>query len=155
MYLGYFEVEANDPLDEPGQRALIRQIGAKGRRTHPPDDFAVVEFCTHGRTRLARKGDLVHSHQDYPPSACWFRCVVSLPGALGRVLTLFRVIPPRIDGQGACTLRVARCEHRCGRDRRGASGSTGCASWTRRTVRAGKVPPAATARNTGAQTGAA
>jgi hypothetical protein len=66
MDLGYFEVEADDPLDEPGQRALIRQIGAKGRRTCPPDDFAVVEFCTHGRTRLAGEGDLVHSHRDYP-----------------------------------------------------------------------------------------
>ena len=93
MHLGNFEVEADDPLDEPGQRALIWQIGAKGRRTRSQDDFAVVEFCAHRRARLARKGDLVHSHQDYPPSACWFRCVVSVPGAWGRVLTLHRVIP--------------------------------------------------------------
>ena len=94
MHLGNFEVEADDPLDEPGQRALIRQVGAKGRRTRAQDDFAVVKFCTHRRARLARKGDLVHSHQDYPPSAGWFRCVVSLPVARGRVLTLYRVIPP-------------------------------------------------------------
>ena len=81
MYLGNFEVEAEDPLDEPGQRALIRQIGAKGRRARAQDDFAVVELCAHRRASLAGEGDLVHSHQDYPPSACLFRCLVSLPGA--------------------------------------------------------------------------
>ena len=66
MHLGYFEVEADDPLDEPGQRALIWQIGAKGRRARAQDDFAVVEFRAHRGARLAREGDLVHSHQDYP-----------------------------------------------------------------------------------------
>ena len=94
MHLSNVEVEADDPLDEPGQRALIWQIGAKGRRTRSQDDFAVVKFCAHRRARLARKSDLVHSHQDYPPSACWFRCVASLPFAGSRVLTLHRVIPP-------------------------------------------------------------
>ncbi len=94
MHLSNFEVEADDPLDEPGQRTLIGQVGAKGRCTRSQDDFAVVKFCAHRRARLARKGDLVHSHQDYLPSVCWFRCVVSLPGAGRRVLTLPRVIPP-------------------------------------------------------------
>ncbi len=93
MYLGNFEVEADDPLDEPGQRALIRQIGAKGRRARSQDDFAVIELCAHRRARLAREGDLVHPHQDYPPSACRFRYPVSVPGGWGRVLTLYRVIP--------------------------------------------------------------
>jgi hypothetical protein len=66
MDLGNFEVEADDPLDEPGQRALIGQIGAKGGRTCSQDDFTVVEFGAHRRARLAREGDLIHSHQDYP-----------------------------------------------------------------------------------------
>ena len=70
MHLGNFEVEADDPLDEPGQRGLIWQIGAKGRRIRSEDDFAVIEFCAHRRARLAREGDLIHSHQDYLPSAC-------------------------------------------------------------------------------------
>lgn len=61
LYLGYFEVEANDPLDEPGQRALIRQLGAKGCRACSQGDLAVVEFCAHRRARLTRKGDLVCS----------------------------------------------------------------------------------------------
>jgi hypothetical protein len=93
MHLGNFEVQAEDPLDEPGQRALIGQIRAKSRAARAQDDFAVVEFCAHRRASPAREGDLVHSHQDYPPSACWFRCLVSVPGAWGRVLTLYRVIP--------------------------------------------------------------
>ena len=53
MYLGNFEAEADDSLDEPGQRALIWQIGPKGRRTSSQDDFAVVEFGAHRRARPA------------------------------------------------------------------------------------------------------
>jgi hypothetical protein len=94
MHLSNFEVEADDPLDEPGQRTLIWQVGAKGRGARARDDFAVVKLRAHRRARLASKGDLIHSHQDYLPSACWFRCLVSLPGAGRRVLTLPRVIPP-------------------------------------------------------------
>jgi hypothetical protein len=70
MHVGNFEVEADDPLDEPGQRALIGQIRAKGRCARAHDYFAVVEFCAHRRASPAREGDLVDSHQDYPPSAC-------------------------------------------------------------------------------------
>ena len=92
MHLGNFEMEADDPLDESGQRALIWQIRAKRRRARAQDDFAVVEFCAHRRASPAREGDLVHSHQDYPPSACCSGAV-SVPGAWGLDLTLHRVIP--------------------------------------------------------------
>ena len=92
MHLGDLETEADDPLDEPGQRAVIWQLGAKGCRAGPQGDIAVVEFCFHRGARLAREGDLIGSHQGYPLSAWWFRCVVSVPGAWDRVLTLQRVI---------------------------------------------------------------
>ena len=61
LYLGYFEVEADDPLDQPGQRALIRQLGTKGCRAWFPDDFAVVKFRAHRGARLSREGDLICS----------------------------------------------------------------------------------------------
>jgi hypothetical protein len=59
--VGYFEVEADDPLDEPGQRALIWQLGAKGCRACSQGDLAVVKFRAHRWARLTRKGDLVCS----------------------------------------------------------------------------------------------
>ena len=61
MHLDYFEVEADDPLDEPGQRALIWQLSAKGSRACSQGDLAVVELCAHRTARLTRKGDLVCS----------------------------------------------------------------------------------------------
>ena len=81
MHLSNFEVEADDPLDEPGQRTLIRQIGAKGRCTRTQDDFAVVELRAHRRARLAREGDLVHSHQDYPLQRAGVSSACPAPGA--------------------------------------------------------------------------
>jgi hypothetical protein len=61
LNLGYFEVEADDPLDDPGQRALIWQLGAQGRGACSQGDLAVVEFCAYRGARLARKGDLICS----------------------------------------------------------------------------------------------
>jgi hypothetical protein len=71
--LGYFQVEADDPLDKPGQRALIGQLGAKGGRACSPDDFAIVKFRAHRGARLARERDLIGSwqHQDSLLSAGW------------------------------------------------------------------------------------
>jgi hypothetical protein len=40
----YFEVEAGDPLHEPGQGCLIWHLGAKDSRTWADGDLAVVEF---------------------------------------------------------------------------------------------------------------
>ena len=57
MHLGDFEVEPDDPLDEPGQRALIWQVGAQSCRASSQDDLAVVEFRAHDRAGVAREGD--------------------------------------------------------------------------------------------------
>jgi hypothetical protein len=64
LNLGYFEVEADNPLDDPGQRTLIWQLGAQGRGACSQGDLAVVEFCAYRGARLARlarKGDLICS----------------------------------------------------------------------------------------------
>lgn len=101
MHLDYIEVEADDPLDEPGQRTLIWQLSAKGSRACSQGDLAVVELCAHCRARLTRKGDFVcsWSHQGCPPFSLQGRCPASMPARAGCVLTLRRVIRPRSDGQ--------------------------------------------------------
>jgi hypothetical protein len=55
----YFEVEAGDPLHEPGQGCLIWQLGAKGCRAWAGGDLAVVEFRAQRGTCPAGEGDLI------------------------------------------------------------------------------------------------
>jgi hypothetical protein len=54
-----FQPQAGDPLHEPGQGGLIRQLGAKGRHIRADGDLAVIEFRAQRGACLAREGDLV------------------------------------------------------------------------------------------------
>ena len=59
MQVDYFELEAGDPLHEPGQGCLVGQVGAKGCGAWADGDLAVVEFGAQRGTCLAGEGDLV------------------------------------------------------------------------------------------------
>jgi len=59
--VGNFKPQADDPLDEPGQRGLIWQLAAKSCRFRAYGDPAVVEFCAGRGARLATEGDLVRT----------------------------------------------------------------------------------------------
>jgi hypothetical protein len=52
-------MEAGDPLHEPGEGCLIRQLSAKGCLAWAYGDLAVVEFCAQRRTCLAPESDLI------------------------------------------------------------------------------------------------
>jgi hypothetical protein len=84
-----FQAEAADPLHEPVQGALIRELSTKrgGGRAHA--DFAVVEFCPQDGTRLARESDLIRSwmHHGYA-SQSGISCAANVPGAPACVITL-------------------------------------------------------------------
>ncbi len=58
-YAGNFKPEADDPLDQSGQRCLILQLAAKSCRVRAYGDLAVVEFRAGRGARLAAEGDLV------------------------------------------------------------------------------------------------
>jgi hypothetical protein len=60
-HAGYFQPEVDDPLDEPGHRALIGQLGAQGGRVRADGDRAVVEFGAHSGAGLPGDSDLVSS----------------------------------------------------------------------------------------------
>lgn len=67
VHVGHRKTEADDPLHDSPEGCLIGDFGAKGRCGRSDDDLAVLEFCAHGRTGLARESDLVRvqSHQEY------------------------------------------------------------------------------------------
>ena len=54
-----FKPQADDALDEPGQRCLIGQLAAQGGRVRAHGDLAVVEFRAGRGAGLAPEGDLV------------------------------------------------------------------------------------------------
>jgi hypothetical protein len=58
-HVDYIESQAVDPLDQPGQRAPIRQFGPEGGAAGPYGDFAVVELRAERGTCLPEKGDLI------------------------------------------------------------------------------------------------
>jgi hypothetical protein len=86
--VNHFKSQAGDPLHEPGKGGRIGQLGAKGRAARTDGDFAVVEFRTQYRARLAGESDLIGSwlHQGYPSrSAVPYE--VTMPGARACVIT--------------------------------------------------------------------
>jgi hypothetical protein len=58
-HVSYFKVEAGDPLHEPGEGRLIRQLSAKGCLAGAYGDLAVVKFRAQRGTRLAPESDLI------------------------------------------------------------------------------------------------
>jgi hypothetical protein len=67
VQVDHFKPEPDDPLNEPPEGSLIRQIGAKGCRVLADDNLAVIKFRAQGRTSLTRESDLIGlgSHQDH------------------------------------------------------------------------------------------
>lgn len=59
VHVGDFEPEAGDPLNEPGEGRLIRQVSAEGCHSPAYGYVAVVELRTQGSARLARESDLI------------------------------------------------------------------------------------------------
>jgi hypothetical protein len=55
------EFEADDPLQESLQGALVWQLGSKGCRAGAHADFAVVELCAQHGTCLTCESDLICS----------------------------------------------------------------------------------------------
>jgi hypothetical protein len=60
-YAGYFQPEVDDPLNQPGHRALIGQLGTQSGRVRADGDRAVVEFGAYSGAGLAGDSDLVSS----------------------------------------------------------------------------------------------
>jgi hypothetical protein len=80
VQVDHFKPEPDDPLHEPPESSLIRQLGAKGCRAGAHDNLAVIKFRAQGRTSLTREGDLIGSgsHQDYASQSA----AQAHPGAL-------------------------------------------------------------------------
>ena len=59
QHAGNFQPQADDPLDEPGQRGLIWQLAAKSRRVRAHGDLAIIELRAGRGARLTCEDDLV------------------------------------------------------------------------------------------------
>jgi len=67
MYIDHDKPQADDPLYQPGEGSLVRQLGAEDGRVRACGHLAVVELCAQRSARLAAESDLIcmWSHWDY------------------------------------------------------------------------------------------
>lgn len=67
MHVDDDKPETDDPLYQPGEGSLVRQLGAEDGRVRACGDLAFVELCSQRSARLAAESDLIcmWSHWDY------------------------------------------------------------------------------------------
>lgn len=67
MHIDHDKSQADDPLHQPGEGSLVRQLGAEDGRVRACGDLAVVELRAQRSARLATESDLIRvwSHWDY------------------------------------------------------------------------------------------
>jgi hypothetical protein len=71
MHIDDDKPETDDPLYQPGEGSLVRQLGAEDGRVRACGDPAFVELCSQRSARLAAESDLicVWSHWEYAPES--------------------------------------------------------------------------------------